>query len=159
MSVQAFPVLGQAAAAVEPADSPFDDPAFGQYYELPSIGALDDLDVDLPADEFQSPLKFRPLIAAVGVEFEQKRIGSEQRTHQQHAAIAVLHIGSMDNGLEQQSLGVYQDVAFLALDLLAGIKTMPVDRTPPFSALLTLWLSMMAAVGLLSRPANSRHSI
>ncbi len=30
-------------------------------------------------------------------------------------------------------------------------------KTVAFSALLTLWLSMMAAVGLASRPACSRH--
>jgi hypothetical protein len=29
---------------------------------------------------------------------------------------------------------------------------------PPFSALLTLWLSMIAAVGLASREACSRHA-
>jgi transposase len=30
-------------------------------------------------------------------------------------------------------------------------------RAPPFSAPFTLWLSMIAAVGLASRPACSRH--
>src|SRR5271169_3415958 len=34
----------------------------------------------------------------------------------------------------------------------------PADQSkPPFSALLTLWLSMTAAVGLASRPIASRH--
>ena len=56
--------------------------------------------------------------------------------------------------LHQQALGVDQDVTLLALDLLAGIKARRVDRAPPFSALLTLWLSMIAAVGLASRPAS-----
>ena len=31
------------------------------------------------------------------------------------------------------------------------------DKTVAFSALFTLWLSMIAAVGLASRPACSRH--
>jgi hypothetical protein len=39
-------------------------------------------------------------------------------------------------------------VALLALDLLARIIPVPVDAGPPFSALLTLWRSMIAAVGL-----------
>jgi hypothetical protein len=51
-----------------------------------------------------------------------------------------------------------KDVALLALDLLAAIIAVRVDRRPPFSALFTLWLSMIAAVGLASRPACSRHS-
>jgi len=36
----------------------------------------------------------------------------------------------------------------LALDLFAGIVAVRIDAGPPFSALFTLWLSMMAAVGL-----------
>ncbi len=63
----------------------------------------------------------------------------------------------MDDGVQQQALGVYEEVALLSLDLLAGIVARRVDREPPFSALLTLWLSMIAAVGLASRSANSRH--
>ena len=35
---------------------------------------------------------------------------------------------------------------------------MRIDAGPPFSALLTLWLSMIAAVGLASRSAFSRHA-
>jgi hypothetical protein len=60
------------------------------------------------------------LVAAVGIEFEQKPIQAEQRAHQQHTAVAVLDVGRMDDGLQQQSLGVYQDMAFLALDLVNG---------------------------------------
>jgi hypothetical protein len=43
------------------------------------------------------------------------------------------------------------------LDFLAGVVTRRIDAGPPFSALFTLWLSMMAAVGLASRCACSRH--
>ena len=38
-------------------------------------------------------------------------------------------------------------MALLAFDLLARIIAMRIDTGPPFSALLTLWLSMMAAGG------------
>ena len=37
------------------------------------------------------------------------------------------------------------------------VKRSGIDADPPFSALFTLWLSMMAAVGLASRCACSRH--
>src|ERR1700738_4596985 len=48
LSVEALPILGQAAAAVEPRDGAFDDPSLGQDRKaLCYIGALDDLDVDL----------------------------------------------------------------------------------------------------------------
>jgi hypothetical protein len=64
----------------------------------------------------------------------------------------------MDDGLEQQALGVDQDMTLLAPDLLATVIARRVNAAPPFSALLTLWLSMIAALGLASRPANSRHA-
>jgi hypothetical protein len=63
----------------------------------------------------------------------------------------------VDDGLHQQALGVDQDVPLLALDLLACVVAQGIDADPPFSAPFTLWLSMIAAVGLASRPACSRH--
>jgi hypothetical protein len=65
----------------------------------------------------------------------------------------------MDAGVEQQTQRIYQNVALLALDLFARIIAMRINTGPPFSALFTLWLSMMATVGLASRSACSRHAI
>jgi hypothetical protein len=48
-------------------------------------------------------------------------------------------------------------MALFAVDFLARIIARWVDAAPPFSALFTLWLSMIAAVGLASRPICSRH--
>ena len=155
--VEALPVLGQSAAAVEPADGAFDDPSLWQHDERVQRRSPDDLDVDLPAGSLQPLLEHRSLVAAVGVELQQEREQPEQRTHQQDTTVAILHVCGMDDGVQQQALGVYQEVALLALDLLAGIVARRVDREPPFSALLTLWLSMIAAVGLASRSASSRH--
>jgi hypothetical protein len=64
----------------------------------------------------------------------------------------------MHDGVHQQALRIDEDMPLLPVDLLAAIKTRRMDPTPPFSALLTLWLSMMAAVGLACRPACSRQS-
>jgi len=64
----------------------------------------------------------------------------------------------MHHGMEQQTQRIYQDVTLLALDLFARIIAMRIDAGPPFSALLTLWLSMIAAVGLASRSTFSRHA-
>ena len=157
VSVQAFPVFGQAATPVEPSYGSLDDPAFGQHHELTAIGSLDDLDVDLAEDGRQSFLELRSLVATIGIEFQQEGKRAEYRAHQKHAAIAVLDAGRMDDGVQQKALRIYQDVALLAFDLLSRIKAGRVDREPPFSALLTLWLSLIAAVGLASRPASSRH--
>jgi hypothetical protein len=102
-------------------------------------------------------LEFRPLIAAVGIKLQQEWEPAEQGGEQQRPAVAVLNVGGMNDRVQQQALRVYQDMALLPLDLLARIIPMRIDRGPPFSAALTLWLSMTAAVGLASRPACSRH--
>ncbi len=118
---------------------------------------LDDLDVD-PAQDFSHRLlEFRPLITTIGIELQQKWKPAEQGGNEQRPAVAVLNVGGMNDRVQQQALGVYQDMALLPLDLLARVITMGIDRGPPFSAALTLWLSMIAAVGLASRPACSRH--
>src|SRR6476661_5510372 len=75
-----------------------------------------------------------------------------------HAAVAVLDIGRMNNRVQQQTQRIYENMALLALDLFARIIAMRIDVGPPFSPLFTLWLSMMAAVGLASRSPCSRHS-
>src|ERR1017187_7649232 len=100
----------------------------------------------------------RPLIAAVGEQLRQERILPEQSGKKQDAAVTILDIGGGNNRVEQQAQRIYEKVALLALDLLARIIAMRIDPGPPFSALLTLWLSMMAAVGLASRSPCSRHS-
>jgi hypothetical protein len=53
---------------------------------------------------------------------------------------------------EQEAGGIDADMALATLDLLGGI----VAARAPFSVVLTLWVSMMAAVGLASRPSFSR---
>jgi hypothetical protein len=71
----------------------------------------------------------------------------------------------MNDGVEQQAYCVDKNVPLLALDLsatsslslLARIVSMRINERPPFSALFTLWLSMMAAVGLACRCSRSRH--
>ena len=100
----------------------------------------------------------RSLIAAVGEQLLQERKQPEQRGKQQDAAVAILDIGGMHDGVQQQTQRIYENMALLAFDLLAGIIAVRIDTEPPFSALLTLWLSMIAAVGLASRSPCSRHS-
>ena len=67
---------------------------------------------------------------------------------QHDAAVAILDVGAVNDGVEQQAQRIYENVALLALDLLARIIARWVDRGPPFSALFTLWLSTIATVGL-----------
>lgn len=74
----------------------------------------------------QPSLEFRPLIAAVGAKLVRERIQAEPRAHQQQAAIPV-DIGGMDDRVQDQPGGVYQELALLFLSSLPGIVAWRVD--------------------------------
>ena len=100
---------------------------------------------------------FWPLIAAITVDALNER---EQTTraavkYQRHS-VAILNIGGMDRYAQQQAERIDEDMPLATRDLLARIEALRVEQGPPFCAPLTLWLSMIAVVGLASRPACSR---
>ena len=117
----------------------------------------------------QGAAEDRSLIGAVGEQFGREGIEAEQRCQQRYAAITVVNIRGGDEAGQEQPLGVDQNVPLLARDQLGRVprvapKARPrtgsavrVNPRPPFSALFTLWLSMIQAVGLASRCAFSRH--
>ena len=156
---QSLVILGKPSAPVEPSNGALDDPTARQHHKPFSlIGALDDVSFELRQGSRKRLLEFRSLIAAIGKQLFQEWIHPEQRGKQQGAAVAILDIGGVNDGVEQQSQRIYENMALLAFDLLARIIAMRIDTGPPFSALLTLWLSMMAAGGLASRSPRLRHS-
>ncbi len=108
-------------------------------------------------DAGQGAVKERPLIGAVGEQFPEKGKQTEQCRQQFEAAVAILNVGGGDDAVQQQALRIDQNMALLALDQLARIEAGRIDASPPFSALFTLWLSMMQAVGPAWRSAFSRH--
>jgi hypothetical protein len=156
--VTVFPISGQTSASVEPCDRPFDDPSLG--FDDEALGVLASL------DDFHRQARHRlgsagmedwSRIGAVGEQFAQEGELPEQGGQQQHATIAVLNVGRSDQRVQHQTERVDEQMALLALDQLAAIEARRVDNRAPFSALLTLWLSSTQAVGLISRPACSRH--
>src|SRR5579863_8962462 len=109
-------------------------------------------------------MEYRPSIARIGKQLFEKREQSEQSRQNHQPAVAILHIGRCHQRVQRQTHRIDQDVPLLALDQLACIEPMRIDVGPPLarssrpkSALLTLWLSMIQAVGLASRSASSRH--
>lgn len=102
-------------------------------------------------------MKERPLIGAVGEHHLEEGKHAVQGRQQHDATITILDAGGRDDAVKKQTFGIDEDVALFALDQLARIKAVRINVCPPFSALLTLWLSMMQAVGLASRTSFSRH--
>jgi len=102
------------------------------------IGAFDDFGFKARQDSGERATKNRPLIGAVGKELFEKWELTEQRRQQRDSAIAILNTCGMNNSVQQQAHRVYENMALLALDLLARIIAMWIDAGPPFSALFTL---------------------
>ena len=122
------------------------------------IGSFDDFGFETRQDLRERVAKNRALIGAVGEQLRDEWKLTEQRRQEHDAAIAILNAGGMNDGVQQQTQRVDDNMPLLALDQVARIEPVRIDAGPPFSALLTLWLSMMQAVGLASRSAFSRHS-
>ena len=147
----------QAPETAEPGKGAFDDPALGQDFESDGGGAASN-DLDRPAPGLgRGPRGLRPLIAAVAVDALNER---EQTTRaaveHQHHPVAILNVGGMHRHAQQEAERIDENVAFATADLLARIEALRVEHGPPFCAPLALWLSMIAVVGLASRPACSR---
>ena len=124
---------------VELGDGAFDNPTPRLHDEaLDPIGSFDDLGLQMGQDACQSAVKDRPLIGAVGEHFSEEGKQTEQAHQQRQAAVAILSVGGGDDAVQQQALGVDQNMALLALDQLARIEAGWIDASPPFSALVTL---------------------
>jgi hypothetical protein len=98
-----------------------------------------------PLDEFPcvSPISPNKLDA-------QDRIPYQMENH--FGPVAILNVGCMNDYGNNQPKRVYEEMPFATIDFLTGIVSME----PPFSVVLTDWLSRIAALGSASRPSAMR---
>ena len=148
---QCLVVLAQPTVAAEPSKGSLDDPALGQNLKACHIVAAFD-DLQDPVAQFLRPIDQFPGVPAVGPNQLEAAELPDQFSQHQFGPVAVLDMGGMHDHGQEQAHGVYDDVSLAPVDLLAGI----VAARPPFSAVLTDWLSMMAAEGLGLRPSWTR---
>ena len=99
-----------------------------------------------------------PLIAGVADDALDEREAPSRLAEQSLGAVAVLYAGGVDVNGQQQAKCIRQNVALAAKHLLASVIAGRVERSPPLTAPFAVWLSMIAVVGLASRPAFSRTS-
>ena len=139
------------------------------------LGAFDDLQFP-GAGLGDERGHYRSLIGAIGEDDLDERKQAAGPAQQQTRAVAILHVGRMDHDVQEEAAlrqalrGIDEDMPLAARDLLARIprvrplagprtgSALRVDRRPPFCAALALWLSMIAAEGLASRPSFSRSA-
>ena len=66
----------------------------------------------------------------------------------QSRTVSILHVGGMDDDIQEQAERVDKNMPLAARNLVARIEALRVEPSAPFCAALALRLSMMAAVGL-----------
>ena len=113
-------------------------------------GTLDDLQD--PARHGHHPVHQLAAVASVSPDESQAWESSYQFIDDQPRPISVLDIGRMHHHRQQQAHGIYDDVSLSTVDLLTSI----IATRPPFSVVFTLWLSMIAALGVGFLPSASR---
>jgi len=67
------------------------------------IGTFDDFNVEMRQNLCKPFRKFRSLITAVGEQHLQKGKHAEQCRHDENASIAILNVGRMNDGVEQET--------------------------------------------------------
>jgi hypothetical protein len=77
-----------------------------------------------------------------------------QAREQAFSTSAVLHVGASDDHGEQQPSRIDEEMALATLHMFVGI----IAAHPPFSVVLTDWLSILPALGWRCRPAATRTS-
>ncbi len=99
----------------------------------------------------------RSLVSGIGEDTHDERPeGACALVENQTGAVAVLNVGGVDGDAQQEAKRVDEDMLLAARNFLGPIVALRIDPGPPFGAAFVLWLSMMAAVGLASRPSCSR---
>ena len=94
----------------------------------------------------------RRLLAGIGPHPLQPRPLPLHLGQHQLGAITVLQVCRMDHHGQPQPHGIHYEVALATLDFLAGV----IASGPPFSVVFTVWLSIMAALGVGWRPSAAR---
>ena len=146
-------VFGEPPIAPEPSERSLDYPAPRQDDEAgPSDPAHND---QRQAEQEAGEQHRQAIVDAVGEHRLEPAVQSLDPAQQLACAVGVLDVGGVDEDAQQQATGIDGDVAFAPPDLLGRI----VAPRSPFSVVLTLWVSMIAAVGLASRPSCSRSMI
>src|SRR5215218_5939811 len=153
----ALVVAGQPPTAADPGECSLHNPPLREHHEAVPVAAAHDVEHPC-ARPGHDRLHLAALIACIRNDALQKGKAPARLSEQPLGPIPILHAGGMHGDREQQAERIGQDVALAASDLLARVIPGRVERGPPLRAPRTLWLSMMAVVGLASRPAFSLTS-
>ena len=144
-------VLAEPSASAEPGQRPFNHPSARQHLELVAVRS--------PAHHLQQPSSSLPSprhqptgIGRIRPDDLEPGEPAQQLGQHQPGPVPVLDVGGVNHHGQEQPGGVHYDVALAPGHLFAGV----VAARPPFSVVLTDWLSMIAPLGVASRSSLSR---
>ena len=141
----------------DPREGALDDPALGQNDKSMAIAPAHDLRVPRPCP-LNNGLHFRALISGVADQPCEEGEHSTRLSQQGLGAVPILNVGSVHDDAEQETERVGQNVTLSANHLLVCVVAGWIERRAPFCADFAVWLSIIASVGLASRPARSRSA-
>jgi len=125
-------VACQATIAADPRQRAFDDPALGQDNELVQFGSLDDFDHPT-AGAGSGVCDAWSLISGVGEDaLDEGEEAARALIEHEPRSVAILHIGGVDDDIQEKAERIDEDVPLAARDLLARIKALRVERRAPF---------------------------
>jgi hypothetical protein len=144
-------IFAETTVAAQPTKGSFDDPSVGQNLEAPNLRAFDN--VQSPATDPFGPSNELSGISAIRPDQCQTAKAPLEPTQNISRSVAVLNAGGMNDHGQQQSQCIHNHVTLAPAYFLARIIA---AARPPFSVVFTLWLSMIAALGDVSRPSFLR---
>ncbi len=145
---ESFVVLAQPTEPAQPRQRSLDHPSSWQHLELMAVPRAPHNLQDV-ASVGLNPINQPPSVTSISPDEPQPRKPAHQSVDNQHRPIPILHVGRMDYDGQQQPYGIDDDVSLASCDFLTSI----IATRPPFSVVLTDWLSMIAALGVHSLPS------
>lgn len=148
----------KAAVAPEPGEGPLDNPAPPDKLEASLlVRAFYDLKPNPLRGQIRGELV--SLIAAIGKDVADERKQPPGLFDKFRGGVPILHVCRDHLDTKQQADGVDKRVAFDPFDFFARVVANWIGVAPPFSAVFTVWVSIIAAVGEASRPSASRQAM
>ena len=144
-------VFAQPSILSQPRKGPFHHPSPGQYRKTFNVFITFD-NLQNPATKIKSPVNELACVSTIGPDQRQTTKTTSQFTQNRFCTVTVLNIGCMYHHSHHQTQRINHQMAFSACYFLAGV----IASVPPFEAVLTVWLSIIAALGLGWRPAWTR---
>ena len=128
----ALEVARQAPIVTDPGKCAFNNPTLGHDDEAMQFVAFDDLQPPGagPGDGVSG---LGSLVAGIGEDaFDEREQASRAPVEDERGTIAILHVGRMNDDVQQEAERVDENMPLAARDLLARIEALRVERGAPF---------------------------